>query len=78
MKNLFIASTTLLGGLLIKQMFKESWKRTQNQSVPNNPASKQTSWTKAVVWTISTASLVGLARLAIRKGLTHQLEKKPR
>ena len=56
MKNLIIAGTTLLGGLVMKKVLKEGWKQVQDEPVPNNPASSRTSWTKAVVWTISTAS----------------------
>lgn len=58
----------------MKKLFKEGWKQVQDKPVPENPADPQTSWTKALIWTVSTASLAGLVRLAIRKGLSHKLE----
>jgi hypothetical protein len=77
MKKLIIAGTTLVGGLVIRKLLQGAWEQVQDEPIPNNPDSRQTSWTKAVVWTISTASLAGLARLAIRKGLTHKLGENP-
>jgi hypothetical protein len=77
MKKLIIAGTTLVGGLVLRKLLQEVREQVQDEPVPNNPDSRQTSWTKAVVWTISTASLAGLARLAIRKGLTHKLGENP-
>lgn len=78
MKNWIIAGTTLLSGLAIKQLIKYGWEKTQDEPAPVNPASNDTTWGKAVAWTLTAAAVAGLSRLIIRKGLTEKLNADPK
>ncbi len=77
MKKLLLAGTTIAGGIILKAILEVAWEKLHDEPAPKNPAAPSTTWGKAILWTLSTASLAGLTRLAIRKSLTEKLDLHP-
>ena len=44
------------------------WRRVTGRQPPTNPAAPDTSWRAALLWTMFTGALVGVARLVARRG----------
>lgn len=49
-------------------VLKESWKLITKEDPPLNPADSETAWEEALIWTVASGVLVGLCRLAARRG----------
>lgn len=52
---------------LTRIVLKRGWNATTGEDPPLNPASRETAWTEAIVWTVATSVVAGLSRLAARR-----------
>lgn len=74
--SLAAAGSAMLVGMAIRAALNKSWKVVTKNDPPLNPASGDTSWKEAIVWTVTTSVAVGLGQLLARKGtdtLWHQI-----
>lgn len=53
--------------LATQSVLKHGWHAATGDDPPLNPASSQTAWTEAVVWTVAASVAAGLSRLAARR-----------
>ena len=63
---------TILTTAVVKQMLEKGWERAYNEPVPNNPVQANTSWGKAIVWTLATSAVVGMSNLLLRKYISEK------
>lgn len=57
-----------------RSLLKRSWNATTGEDPPMNPASNETAWTEALVWTVAASVVAGVSRLAARRTAAHFLE----
>jgi hypothetical protein len=55
-------------GIAARNAATSVWERSTGAEPPANPADPATDWGEAIVWTVATGVLVGLARLFARRG----------
>lgn len=55
---------------------RASWRAVKDEDPPLNPASPQTTWRDALLWTAFSSLLVGLGRLLARRGAVSFFERK--
>lgn len=55
-------------GIAARNAATSMWVRRTGAEPPANPADPATDWGEAIVWTVATGALVGLARLFARRG----------
>ena len=68
MWKIFGTGATLLVGHLVRNLTRNSWRAVKKVDPPLNPASPRTTWRDALLWTAFSSLVVGLARLATRRG----------
>lgn len=66
--SLVAAGSAMLAGAAVKSLLNKSWKRVTKTNPPLNPASADTSWKEALLWTVASSVAVGLAQLVARRG----------
>ena len=59
---------------LTQAVLKRGWNAATGDDPPLNPASGQTAWTEAVVWTVAASVVAGLSRLAARRAAAEFLD----
>ena len=61
------AGSALLAGFAVRSLIKNTWRLVSEEEPPDNPASPDVSWGKAIIMTALTGMLVGVGRLAARR-----------
>ena len=64
-----------LAGSLTRRILTAAWQRTRGQNPPTNPASPQTTWSEAVIYTIASGVAIAVARLFAQRGAAAAWEK---
>ncbi|MGK7396695.1 MAG: DUF4235 domain-containing protein [Candidatus Cyclobacteriaceae bacterium M3_2C_046] len=62
-----ITATSFLTAYLIRKGLSMSWKKMARQDPPKNPASFNTSWKDAILWSIFSGIVLSLAKVAARR-----------
>lgn len=75
MKKLLLMGGTILTTFVVKQILEKGWERAYKEPAPNNPAHSDTSWGKAIVWTLATSALIGMSDLVVRKNISEKYRK---
>jgi hypothetical protein len=57
-----------------RSALKHGWNATTGDDPPLNPASTETAWTEALVWTVAASVVAGLSRLTARRAAAHFLD----
>lgn len=52
----------------VRNLIRAGWRAVKDDDPPLNPASLDTDWGEAVIWTVVTGVTAGLTRLAARRG----------
>ncbi|PAP80562.1 hypothetical protein B1759_04045 [Rubrivirga sp. SAORIC476] len=50
-----------------RSLLRRGWHAAAGEDPPLNPASSETAWTEALVWTVSASVVAGLSRLTARR-----------
>jgi hypothetical protein len=66
--KLALAGSTVVVGTAVKSLLNTSWKTVAKRNPPLNPASADTSWKEALLWTIVSSAAIGVAQLLARRG----------
>ncbi len=56
---------------LTRSALRRGWNATTGEDPPMNPASTETAWTEALVWTVAASVVAGVSRLAARRTAAH-------
>lgn len=75
-KNRWIAVSGLAAAgaaLATRSLLRRSWHAATGEDPPMNPASTDTAWTEALVWTVAASVVAGVSRLAARRTAAHVL-----
>jgi len=59
---------------LTRSALKKGWNSATGGDPPLNPASAETAWTEALVWTVATSVVAGVSRLLARRTAAHFLD----
>ncbi len=59
---------------LTRSALKKGWNTTTGDDPPMNPASAETAWTEALVWTVAASVVAGVSRLLARRTAAHVLD----
>lgn len=62
------AGSALLAGAVVRSVLNSSWKAVTKNDPPLNPASAETTWREALVWTVASSVAIGLVQLVARRG----------
>ena len=57
-----------------RSLLKHGWNAATGDDPPLNPASSETAWTEAVVWTLAASVVAGLSRLTARRAAANFLD----
>ena len=52
---------------LTRSVLKKGWTRVTGNEPPLNPASSETAWTEALIWTAAAGAVAGLSRVTARR-----------
>jgi hypothetical protein len=63
----FGAAAGIAAGMAARKAMEASWRRRQGTDPPSNPASPDTTWSQAILWTIVSGVGIALARLAAER-----------
>ncbi|QEG40942.1 DUF4235 domain-containing protein [Roseimaritima ulvae] len=55
-------------GLLARQMLQGGWRMALDREPPKNPSSHEVDWRDALLWGAVSGAVVGLVRIASRRG----------
>lgn len=59
---------------LTRTALKKGWNTATGDDPPLNPASTETAWTEALVWTVAASVVAGVSRLFARRTTAHFLD----
>ena len=62
------AGSTVLAAMAMRSALKLAWKAVKKEEPPENPASPDTAWGEALVFTAAMGLAVGIARLIAERG----------
>lgn len=65
----------MVGAFILRQGIEAGYKVLNGNEVPKNPADKQTSWTKALLWGMAAGALLGAAKVIMRPGVNVAVDK---
>jgi Protein of unknown function (DUF4235) len=64
-----VASGAAIGAVLVtRPVVERLWTMVFRREPPGNPASRDTSWTDALLWALFTGAIVGVIRLLAQRG----------
>lgn len=66
--QLLAGATAFATSLVLRPVLKGGWKRVTHTDPPNNPAARDVTWGQAIAWAVVTGVVVGVARVAARRG----------
>ncbi|WP_412060505.1 DUF4235 domain-containing protein [Rubrivirga sp. IMCC45206] len=59
---------------LTRSVLQKGWNSATGDDPPMNPASSETAWTEALVWTVAASVVAGVSRLAARRSAAYFLD----
>src|SRR5690625_2246248 len=62
------AAAGIVSGLVVRKIIEFVWKKAGRGGAPHNPASPETPWSDALMWTFATAAGVAVARVVAERG----------
>src|SRR5688572_22386131 len=65
--SILAAGSATLAAFAVNYALQQGWRRVYDEDPPLNPASPDTSWSSALVWTAAAGLAVGVAQLATRR-----------
>jgi len=65
--SLLTTAASMGTAMLMRNLIDSGWKKMNSGNPPKNPADRETSWKEAIMWTIGTAIVLGLAKMVSRK-----------
>ena len=68
--GLIAAGSAVVAGFAARRALESSWRQVRKADPPSNPASPETTWNEALLWTTVTSLVMGLAQLLGRRGAT--------
>lgn len=68
MENALAFAAAIGATFLARQALQATWKTTLNRTPPKNPASPEVDWKDALLWGAVSGALVGVVRIASRRG----------
>ena len=66
--SLLAAGAAFLAARVVRATLEKGWEKFAKDVPPENPADPETSWKEALVWSVSSGVLVGLARMVAQRG----------
>ncbi len=69
------ALAALGAATLMRKSLEKVWLKVTGKEAPVNPESSETSWGEAAAWAMVSGALLGLARLAARRGAITTMSK---
>ncbi|WP_404307923.1 DUF4235 domain-containing protein [Neorhodopirellula lusitana] len=67
-ENVVAYAVALGATLLARNALQAGWRTTMNREPPKNPASHEVAWRDALLWGAVSGAVVGIARIASRRG----------
>jgi hypothetical protein len=65
----------LIAGAVVRKILVAAWERGRGTEPPTNPASPETTWTEALIYTIASGVGIAVARLLAQRGAAAAWEK---
>jgi hypothetical protein len=62
------AGSAMIASTVVDQALDAAWRRLRDDEPPRDPSMPGFSWPVALLWTIGSATAVGVAQLAARRG----------
>lgn len=69
-ENLVALATAMAAAVAARHTLQASWRQAFDRDPPRNPASREVAWKEALLWGAVSGALVGVARIAARRGST--------
>lgn len=69
-ESMLAFGTALAATLVARNVLQLSWRRALDREPPKNPASSNVAWKEAILWGALSGALVGVTRIAARRGST--------
>lgn len=54
-----------------RSLLRRGWHAATGEDPPLNPASHETAWTEALIWTVAASVVAGISRLTARRAAAH-------
>jgi len=69
-ENLVALATAMAAAVAARHTLHATWRAAFDRDPPRNPSSRQVAWKEALLWGAVSGALVGVARIAARRGST--------
>ncbi len=69
-ENLIALATAMAAAVAARHTLQASWRHAFDRDPPKNPSSRNVVWKEALLWGAVSGALVGVARIAARRGST--------
>lgn len=66
--NLLAGGAAILAATLVRKGMEKTWEAVNNKVAPENPADPETSWREALIWSVASGVVIGLARMFAQRG----------
>lgn len=66
--NLVAAGVAMLAAKVVQAGIEKGWEAVQKDEPPENPNDPETPWKEALIWSVATGVLIGLAKLLAKRG----------
>ncbi|MDA8746073.1 DUF4235 domain-containing protein [Rubripirellula amarantea] len=67
-ENLIAFAVAIGATFVARELLQAGWRTTMNSEPPKNPASHEVVWRDALLWGAISGAVVGVARIASRRG----------
>lgn len=70
-KRMFSAVSTIAAiaaGVAARKAVRALWTKKFHEEPPQNPASRDTAWQEALLWSVATGAVIGVTRMLARRG----------
>src|SRR5687768_13872538 len=62
------AGSAMIASTAVEQVLESGWRRVRDDDPPWDPSLPGFRWSVAIIWTVASATAVGVAQLAARRG----------
>ena len=69
-RALLTAGAAMITGYVVKWALSAIWKQVSKNDPPQNPELTSVAWREALVWTVASSVAVGVAGLAVSRGVS--------
>lgn len=66
--SLLATGAAILAAAVVRKTMEKTWEAMNDKVAPSNPADPETSWREAVVWSVTSGVVIGLARMFAERG----------